>query len=299
MRIYRWLKPFLNKLTHDNIYAIAGQSAFFLLLSAVPLAIFGVSILQNLHIPVETLNSFFSIVFNEEVSQSFAQFMSNVYESATGVSLVAIIVTLWSAAKGIQAITNGLNRVHETYENRNWLVLRIRSMLYTVVFILILLATMLIVVLGSTINGLLREYHIKIPGIFGVFYHLRFGIIFVYLVVLFAMIYRNVPNLTRAERKKYGFLYQLPGAFFCAVSWLALSLGISIYVDDFNGFSIYGSLTKLAVVMVWMYFCLVCMLLGAEINRYYHGEIRSFSDGSAEKGRRKNEILDCGFGDGV
>ncbi|MBQ1616879.1 MAG: YihY/virulence factor BrkB family protein [Ruminococcus sp.] len=248
MRIYRWLKPFLNKLTHDNIYAIAGQSAFFLLLSAVPLAIFGVSILQNLHIPVETLNSFFSIVFNEEVSQSFAQFMSNVYESATGVSLVAIIVTLWSAAKGIQAITNGLNRVHETYENRNWLVLRIRSMLYTVVFILILLATMLIVVLGSTINGLLREYHIKIPGIFGVFYHLRFGIIFVYLVVLFAMIYRNVPNLTRAERKKYGFLYQLPGAFFCAVSWLALSLGISIYVDDFNGFSIYGSLTKLAVV---------------------------------------------------
>ena len=287
MRIYRWLKPFLNKLTHDNIYAIAGQSAFFLLLSAVPLAIFGVSILQNLHIPVETRNSFFSIVFNEEVSQSFAQFMSNVYESATGVSLVAIIVTLWSAAKGIQAITNGLNRVHETYENRNWLVLRIRSMLYTVVFILILLATMLIVVLGSTINGLLREYHIKIPGIFGVFYHLRFGIIFVYLVVLFAMIYRNVPNLTRAERKKYGFLYQLPGAFFCAVSWLALSLGISIYVDDFNGFSIYGSLTKLAVVMVWMYFCLVCMLLGAEINRYYHGEIRSFFGWLRRKRKKK------------
>lgn len=287
MRIYRWLKPFLNKLTHDNIYAIAGQSAFFLLLSAVPLAIFGVSILQNLHIPVETLNSFFSIVFNEEVSQSFAQFMSNVYESATGVSLVAIIVTLWSAAKGIQAITNGLNRVHETYENRNWLVLRIRSMLYTVVFILILLATMLIVVLGSTINGLLREYHIKIPGIFGVFYHLRFGIIFVYLVVLFAMIYRNVPNLTRAERKKYGFLYQLPGAFFCAVSWLALSLGISIYVDDFNGFSIYGSLTKLAVVMVWMYFCLVCMLLGAEINRYYYGEIRSFFGWLRRKRKKK------------
>ena len=273
MRIYRWLKPFLNKLTHDNIYAIAGQSAFFLLLSAVPLAIFGVSILQNLHIPVETLNSFFSIVFNEEVSQSFAQFMSNVYESATGVSLVAIIVTLWSAAKGIQAITNGLNRVHETYENRNWLVLRIRSMLYTVVFILILLATMLIVVLGSTINGLLREYHIKIPGIFGVFYHLRFGIIFVYLVVLFAMIYRNIPNMSRELRKKYSFRYQLPGAFLCAVSWIVLSLGISIYVDDFNGFSVYGGLTRLAVIMVWLYLCIVCLMIGAEINTFYHEKI--------------------------
>ena len=276
MRIYRWIKPFLNKLTHDNIYAIAGQSAFFLLLSVVPLAIFGVSLLQNLHIPVETLNNFFSIVFNEEVSQSFAKFMNNVYDSATGISLVAIVVTLWSAAKGIQAITNGLNRVHETYENRNWLVLRIRSMLYTVVFILILLATMLVVVLGSTINGLIKEYILDMPDAVGVFYHLRYVIVFIYLVVLFALIYRNVPNLTREERKKYGFFYQLPGALFCAVSWLALSLGISIYVDDFNGFSIYGSLTKVAVMMVWMYFCLECMMIGAEINRFYNGEIRSF-----------------------
>ena len=276
MRIYRWIKPFLNKLTHDNIYAIAGQSAFFLLLSVVPLAIFGVSLLQNLHIPVETLNNFFSIVFNEEVSQSFAKFMNNVYDSATGISLVAIVVTLWSAAKGIQAITNGLNRVHETYENRNWLVLRIRSMLYTVVFILILLATMLVVVLGSTINGLIKEYILDMPDAVGGFYHLRYVIVCFYLVVLFALIYRNVPNLTREERKKYGFFYQLPGALFCAVSWLALSLGISIYVDDFNGFSIYGSLTKVAVMMVWMYFCLECMMIGAEINRFYNGEIRSF-----------------------
>ncbi|MBQ4171272.1 MAG: YihY/virulence factor BrkB family protein, partial [Ruminococcus sp.] len=73
----------------------------------------------------------------------------------------------------------------------------------------------------------------------------------------------------------------------CAVSWLALSLGISIYVDDFNGFSIYGSLTKLAVVMVWMYFCLVCMLLGTEINRYYHGEIRSFFGWLRRKRKKK------------
>ena len=287
LRIYRWFRPFLSKLTHDNIYAIAGQSSFFLLLSGVPLAMFGVSLLQNLHIPVDTLNNFFSIVFNEEVSQAFARFMNNVYESTAGISLITVVVTLWSAAKGIQAITNGLNRVHNTYENRNWLVLRIRSMIYTVVFILILLATMLLVVLGSTINGLIREYVLDMPDVVGVFYHLRYVIVFVYLVVLFALIYRNVPNLSREERKKYGFVYQLPGALFCAVSWLALSFGISIYVDDFNGFSIYGSLTKVAVVMVWMYFCLVCMMIGAEINQFYHGEIRSFFGWLCRKRKKK------------
>ena len=39
--------------------------------------------------------------------------------------------------------------------------------------------------------------------------------------------------------------------------------------------------------MVWMYFCLVCMLLGAEINRYYHGEIRSFFGWLRRKRKKK------------
>ena len=285
--IYAPFQPFIDKINHDNVFAISGQSAFFLILSSVPLAMFGVSVLQSFHIPVETFENFFGLVLNETASRYLSDFMSNVYQNTTGISLITIIVTLWSAAKGVQAVTNGLNRVHNTYENRNWLFVRLRSMLYTVVFFLILLGTIFVVVLGSTLNNVMREYLTVLPGFVGVLYNLRYLIIFVYLVVLFAMIYRNVPNLTRAERKKYGFLYQLPGAFFCAVSWLALSLGISIYVDDFNGFSIYGSLTKLAVVMVWMYFCLVCMLLGAEINRYYHGEIRSFFGWLRRKRKKK------------
>ena len=42
--------PITSKILHDNIFAIAGQSAFFLILSAVPLSMFIVSVLQNLHI---------------------------------------------------------------------------------------------------------------------------------------------------------------------------------------------------------------------------------------------------------
>ena len=273
-RIYAPFKPFVDKINHDNVFAIAGQTAFFLILSSVPLAMFAVSVLQNFHIPVETFDKFFSLVLNENASRYMSDFMSSVYENTTGISLVTIVVTLWSAAKGIQAITNGLNRVHNTYENRNWLFVRLRSMLYTLVFFLILLGTMIIVVLGSTLNSLIKDYLPGLPGAVGVLYELRYLIVFLYIVVLFALIYRNIPNVTREVRKKYGFRYQLPGAFLCAVSWIVLSLGISIYVDDFNGFSIYGGLTRLAVIMVWLYFCIVCLMIGAEINIYYHDLIK-------------------------
>lgn len=273
-KIYAPFKPFVDKINRDNVFAISGQSAFFLILSGVPLAMFGVSILQSLHIPVETLDKFFGIILNDTASRYMSDFMSNVYENTTGISLVTIIVTLWSAAKGIQAVTNGLNRVHDTYENRNWLFVRLRSMIYTVVFFLILLATIVIVVLGSTLNNVLKDYILHLPEFVGVIYRLRYVIVFVYLVVLFALIYRNIPNVSREVRKKYGFRYQLPGALLCAVSWVVLSLGISIYVDDFNGFSIYGGLTRLAVIMVWLYFCIVCMMIGAEFNIFYHDNIR-------------------------
>ena len=272
--VYAPFQPFLDKINHDNVFAISGQSAFFLILSSMPLAMFGVSVLQSFHIPVETFENFFGMFLNETASRYMSDFMSNVYQNTTGISLITIIVTLWSAAKGIQAVTNGLNRVHNTYENRNWLFVRLRSMLYTVIFFLILLGTIFVVVLGSTLNNVMREYLTVLPGFVSVLYNLRYLIVFAYLVILFALIYRNIPNLTREVRKKYSFRYQLPGAFLCAVSWIVLSLGISIYVDDFNGFSVYGGLTRLAVIMVWLYLCIVCLMIGAEINTFYHEKIR-------------------------
>ena len=103
-----------------------------------------------------------------------------------------------------------------------------------------------------------------------------FPLINIYQVFLFALMYRGIPNLSRQERKKYSLRCQLPGAVFCAASWHVLLFAISVYVTDFNGFSIYKGLTQLAIVMVFMYFCMVCMMIGAEINVYFHNEIDWF-----------------------
>ena len=57
------ISPFLKKIEDDNIFAISGQSAFFLLLALIPFAMFAVSILQNLNIPVSKFDRFFRIIF--------------------------------------------------------------------------------------------------------------------------------------------------------------------------------------------------------------------------------------------
>lgn len=277
MKIIEKYEPITSKINRDNIFAIAGQSAFFMILSAFPLAMFIVSLLQNLHIPVELIEQALSKIFLETIVTELTDFLSNIYENAVGISLVTIIITLWSAAQGIHAITNGLNRIYDAYENRNWFYLRIRAMIYTVAFFVIILVSLIIIVLGSSLNEWLSPYLKYFPDFLTLMYHLRYVIIFMCLVLLFALVYRNLPNITRAEHKEYGLKYQLPGAFLCTVSWYVLSFGISIYVDDFNGFSIYGGLTRLAVIMIWLYFCMVCLMICAEINYIYHDNIKNFS----------------------
>ncbi|MBQ1506807.1 MAG: YihY/virulence factor BrkB family protein [Ruminococcus sp.] len=291
-KYYDIFTPFIKKISGDNVFAIAGQSAFFLLLSAVPLAMFMVSMMQNLHIPFDVVDNALGKIFTGQVISEISSFLSDAYQSAVGISIVTIAVTLWSAAKGVHAVINGMNRICGTYENRNWLLLRIRAMIYTVVLLVIIAATLLIVVLGSTINGWLSPYLRYLPKIVENVFHLRYIIVFVYLTVLFALVYRNLPNLCKSERRKYGFMFHLPGAVLCAASWIVLSLGISIYVDDFNGFSLYGGLARIAVIMVWLYFCMVCLMLGAEINYYYHDKIKAifFWLVKRRKAKKKKEI---------
>lgn len=276
-KILKKYDPIISKITHDNVFAIAGQSAFFMILSAVPLMMFIVSILQNLQIPIEVIEKGLSGVFTTQIVDEITSYLSDFYQSSVGISFITLLITLWSAAQGIHAITNGLNRIYNAYENRNWLFLRLRAMVYTVAFFAIILVSLLIIVLGSSLHDWLKPHLAYVPDIVTLIYHLRYVILFLFLTVLFALVYRNFPNISRAEHKEYSFKYQLPGAFLCTILWSVLSFAISIYVGDFNGFSIYGSLTKLAVIMVWLYFCMISLMICAEINYIYHDNIKNFN----------------------
>jgi membrane protein len=65
------------------------------------------------------------------------------------------------------------------------------------------------------------------------------------------------------------FEEQLPGAFFAATVWSMFSWGFSLYVTYSNSYSIYGSLSIIVIIMLWLYFCMYIMLIGAYLNRYF------------------------------
>lgn len=286
-RAHGFVEPLLKKARDDNLSASAGQSAFHFILAFVPLTMFAVSILQNLHIPVEVLQDLLGLVLNESATAYLSTFLNNMYSNAAGISVITLIVTLYSASQGMYSIIRGLNRIYDTYDKRSWIFQRIRAMVITLVFVGALVAVLVVFVLGNTLNGLLSPYMIFLPDPLCIMYELRYIILYFCLIVIFALMYRNVPVLDKDIRRKYGFFRQLPGAVLCATGWFVLSVGISIYVDDFGGFSVYGGLTRLAVIMVWLYMLMNILMYCSEINYVYHDKICRFYDKLSEKIRRK------------
>ena len=276
-KIMKKYDPIISKCIHDNIFAIAGQSAFFIVLSSVPLLAFCLSILQGLHISTSFIEQALQSVFTDVFLTQIKYFLTETYQNTIGISFVSIVVTLWSASQGIHAITNGLNRVYDAYENRMWIVLRFRAMFYTVIFFILMSASLVIIALGSYLDDWIQPFISSLPNIITAIFRSRYLLVFLILTFTFASIYRNFPCISKEQKKEYNFKSQLPGAVLCTISWFVLALGISIYVKSFNGFSVYGVITGLAIIMVLLYFLMLLLMICAEINYVYHDTIKKFS----------------------
>ncbi len=187
-RVYNRYMPFHKTMTRDNIFAIAAQTAFFLILSSVPMAMFLLSVLQRLNISPDALNVLLHTEKNQLDISKYAESLTNMYDDSVGISIISAVATLWSASKGIHAITNGLNRIHNTYENRNWFFVRFRSMIHTLFFILIIIVTVIIVFLGNTLSKFVEPYIGHLPGYVVMIYSLRYVLVFLYQVFFFAVI---------------------------------------------------------------------------------------------------------------
>ena len=77
----------------------------------------------------------------------------------------------------------------------------------------------------------------------------------------FVLLYTIVPS------SKQNPWQQLPGALFAAICWLLFSFGFSLYFSNFSNYSyMYGSLAAVVLLMLWLYFCICILFIGAEIN---------------------------------
>ena len=124
-----------------------------------------------------------------------------------------------------------------------------------------IVVVLLLVTFGRTIVDFLQNKYMGLSTTINIIINLRLLWQILILFAVFWLMYIFVPN------RKVKFRTQIPGAAFAAIGWYVLSWAFSIYLDVFKNFSvIYGSLTSIMLLMIWVYWSMYVLLLGAEIN---------------------------------
>lgn len=265
------IKVFIKKCKDDNINAFAAQSAFFIILSAIPFLMMFSSLLQYTPVTESVIMSLIKHTMPDYIAPFCVSIINEVYNKSFGIISVAAILAVWSAAKGVQYMANGLNVVNDIKETRNWFVLRFWAIIYTVIFILAIVITLVLLVFGKSLQELIINYIPIVQHVADIVIRLRSLIMIGILSLFFAVVFKTLPN------RKASLRSQLPGAILCTFAWYAFSFGLSVYVNYFNGFSMYGSLTTIVLIMLWLYFCMYIMMLCAEINVVFEGKIESWN----------------------
>ena len=274
-KIYKHTDDFFVQLNRDHVNAYAAQASFFIMISIFPLLMLLLALIRYTPITeVDLLKSVLAVTPNY-LDPLMEQIIGEMY-SQTNFAIISITAatTLWSASDAILAIIRGLNSVFGREEERSYFVVRLICSFYTVILLVLIILSLGFMVFG---NSVLRLFNDKMPFLYDLAEYiidLRSMYLPIFFTFAFVYVYRIVPN------KHFRFIDYIPGALFTSFGWVIASYGYSIYIDNFaTATYIYGSLTTVVFMMLWLYMCMYILFMGAEINIHFKAHF--------QKARRK------------
>lgn len=273
------VKYILNKSYRDNIPALAGQSAFFLILSAIPMLLFVFSLFSMLTGEDLKVSDFLAIT--NQIGFPYTDKLINyivdsVHKATSGTAVITAIVMLWSAGKGIYCVTDGIMRIYRIPNNKFWLLKRLYAMGYTVVMLLIILLGLVIVMANFIFAGYLSYLTAafsQFRWVILVLLYLVFGLLQTLLMTWALKLFlRNKVDPAYCTMRAL-----CPGMLMTVIAWKILTFGVVFYIHHFAVSSVYGSLASVFMLMMWVYFLTYLLLYGIQINYVYRKKFSTLS----------------------
>jgi membrane protein len=248
----------------DNMPIIAGGVAFFGFLSIFPalialLSLYGlVATPETVARQVESLSAQLPESAAQIIEEQLNAIVANSGSALTVGLIVSILAALWSASGGVGNLITAVNLAYDEVETRNFVKLKLMSLglvLGSIVFVLITFGLVAVVpaVLDALPLGVVGTILAQV---------VRWVLLLAVFAGALAVLYRVAP-----DRDAPRFTWVSLGAVVVTVVWAIVSVGFSLYVDNFGSYDkTYGAIAGVIVLMLWLYLTCYLILLGAEIN---------------------------------
>ncbi|MDP3854145.1 YihY/virulence factor BrkB family protein [Phenylobacterium sp.] len=252
-----------QEIGRDRLSAVAGGVTFYTPLALFPaigvfVSLYG--IFADLGAVQQQLTEMATVFPREVVSivgDQMVRLATRPQASLSLAFLVSLLLSIWSANAGMKALFEGLNVAYDEEETRNIVTRTLLTYTFTfgaLVFLVVMTAILVAAPLALERLGL--------RALAGVWIPLRWLVLLSVAAAAFSMIYRYAPCRARARWRWVSL-----GGVLAACFWLGGSLGFSWYVNNVAHFDVtYGSLGAVIGFMMWIWFSVMVVLIGAELN---------------------------------
>lgn len=243
----------------------SAYTAYFLTLSLFPALLLLLGLLRYTELTARDLLALTEGFLPESLLPIATTLVQSSYRhSSSTVVSVSVVAALWSASRGTYGLLRGLGTIYGNQLPGGYWRRRALSMVYTFLFLVMLILTLVFHVFGSTLVDYLWMTTTPWLMAFMSLIDLRFVLLLFLQTILFSAMYALLAG------KGFPLCAHVPGAVLASLGWLTFSRLFSLYVTHFSKYTnIFGSIYGLALGLLWLYFCICILFYGAAWNRWW------------------------------
>lgn len=253
--------------TEHNVAKSAAALAYYLLFAIFPLLIFASNLLGLLNLDVYAITQTLERFLPSDIVGLIESYLDYVSHTSGHLLLwFSLVFSIWFPMRAVKGLMDDVRLAHHLSKPPNSLKYRLRQLIYTVVFLVVIVLTLTLSTLGEHVLGyigrLLPDGTPRISGFIPDFWqYLRFVPMALLMLAALGALYAFSMD------KRPPIRQILPGIIAALISWMIVSIGFSFYVENFAHYSlIYGTMGAMIVLLMWLYITALVLILGAEFN---------------------------------
>jgi len=265
------LKLTFEEWTNDNAFELSAALAFYTIFSIAPVLLIAVGVASFFLTP-DTATDRIVGEMEQMIGAQGANAVRQVIESSRGFGKgiwamsVGIVTLVMGATAVFGELQSALNEIWDVKAKpdrgviMSFMVDRIRSFSIAIGVGFLLLVTL---VISALISGLQNYLNNWLPGIPWVWQMANAVSSFFVVAILFAMIYKFLPDVVISWRNVW------IGAAVTALLFTAGKYAIGIYLGRTATASAFGAAGSLVVLLFWVYYSALISFFGAEFTQVY------------------------------
>jgi membrane protein len=253
-----------RRIWDDEVPGRAASLSYYFLFALFPTLLFITALVGLLQTPdlINALKTYVNTMLPGDAASLLSRTFDEAAAGASGGLLSAgALAALWAASSGTVSIMAALDVAYKLPDLRAWWRRRLIAVALTVVLTVFTLAALVLLVFGGRIGEVIAG-RVGLGRLFTAAWTvLQWPVAVALALTGIALVYCLAP----ARRRRWRWV--TPGSAFALTAWVAMSLGLRVYVHYFGDYNaIYGSIGGVILLMLWLYGSGIALLIGAEID---------------------------------